>query len=188
MRGIPSAEFSIEGNPFPEFMSLVRRTKPTQCTLVPDTAATLTSDHGWNLAVDGVRLRPLIVELRELGIRVSLFMEPDAAQMEAAKSVGADRVELYTESYARASGTAEDARVLDRFVRAAEAAEQLGVGVNAGHDLNLENLKPFCAAVPGLREVSIGHALIAYSLDVGLRQAVSDYVEVLSGTGGGPSA
>jgi pyridoxine 5-phosphate synthase len=179
IRGRPKAEFNVEGNPVPEFISLVRQARPTQCTLVPDEAEALTSDHGWNLAADGARLRPLIQELQDIGIRVSLFMEPDASAMADAHCVEADRVELYTESYARACGTADDHAVLKQFVDAAGRAAQLGLGINAGHDLNLQNLRPFCAAVAGLHEVSIGQALIAHALEVGLRQAVNEYLEVM---------
>jgi pyridoxine 5-phosphate synthase len=179
LRGMPELEFNIEGNPFPDFISLVRQVRPTQCTLVPDAADVLTSDHGWDLAADGARLRPLIRELQDLGIRVSLFMEPDVTAMKAAKAVGADRVELYTEAYARAHGTDADAQVLERFARAGRTALEEGLGVNAGHDLNLQNLRPFCAAVAGVSEVSIGQALVSHALQVGLRQAVQDYLDVL---------
>lgn len=181
VKGRPGIELNIEGNPFPDFIELVRRSRPSQCTLVPDSVAVLTSDHGWDLVADGARLRPLIRELQQLGIRVSLFMEPDASQMQDAKAVGADRVELYTETYASACGTDRETAVPDRFVQAAAAAEDLGLGVNAGHDLSLQNLGLFCAKVPALREVSIGHALIAHAFDVGLRQAVDDYLQLLSG-------
>ena len=181
VKGRPGTELNVEGNPFPEFIELVRRTRPAQCTLVPDSVAVLTSDHGWDLVADGARLRPLIRELQQLGIRVSLFMEPDASHMRQAKAVGADRVELYTESYASACGTERETQILNRFVHAAAAAQDLGLGVNAGHDLSLQNLGRFCANVPGLHEVSIGHALIAHAFDVGLRQAVGEYLQVLSG-------
>jgi pyridoxine 5-phosphate synthase len=179
-RDTSKTEFNIEGNPFPEFIDLVRQVRPTQCTLVPDAADVLTSDHGWDLDTDGARLRPLIRHLQDLGIRVSLFMEPDLTAMEAAKAVGADRVELYTESYARAYGTDEDGQVLGRFVEAAQRARDVGLGVNAGHDLNLKNLRPFCAAVAGVNEVSIGQALVAHALEVGLGQAVRDYLKQLA--------
>jgi pyridoxine 5-phosphate synthase len=177
----PGTELNIEGNPFPEFIDLVRHTRPSQCTLVPDSVDVLTSDHGWDLVADGARLRPLIRELQELGIRVSLFMEPDASQMPVAKAVGTDRIELYTESYASACGTDRESEVLSRFIQAAATAQELGLGVNAGHDLTLQNLGRFCMKVPGLHEVSIGHALIAHAFDVGLRQAVDEYLQVLSG-------
>jgi pyridoxine 5-phosphate synthase len=174
------AELNIEGNPFPEFVALVRVAKPTQCTLVPDSVAALTSDHGWDLAADGARLRPLIEELQDLGIRVSVFLDPDIEQVERAAAIGADRIELYTEPYARAFETEQENAVLGSFGRAAQRAGEVGLGVNAGHDLSLKNLKLFCLNVPGLCEVSIGHALIGYALEVGLEAAVRDYCQIIS--------
>jgi pyridoxine 5-phosphate synthase len=188
VREKPGTELNIEGNPFPDFISLVRQTRPSQCTLVPDSVDVLTSDHGWDLVADGARLRPLIRELQDLGIRVSLFMEPDACQMQEAKAIGTDRIELYTESYASACGTDREFDVLNRFVHAAAAAQALGLGVNAGHDLNLQNLGLFCRKVPGLQEVSIGHALIAHAFDIGLGLAVGEYLQVLSGQDSGYAA
>jgi pyridoxine 5-phosphate synthase len=179
IRNSPGSELNVEGNPFPEFIELVRQTRPTQCTLVPDAQDVLTSDHGWNLTAEGGRLRPLISELQALGIRVSLFMETDTAQIELARVIGADRIELYTEPYARACGTAAESAQLQRFARAAQHAHAVGLGVNAGHDLNLENLGRFCAAVPQVLEVSIGHALISCSLELGLRGAVEAYLGIL---------
>lgn len=173
-------EFNIEGNPFHGLIDIARKFKPQQCTLVPDEAAAATSDHGWDLNRDGERLRPLIGELRALGIRVSLFMDPVAESMQAARDLGADRVELYTEPYARAfdAGTAE--KELARYAKAARAAAAAGLGVNAGHDLNQDNLPQFLAAVPGVLEVSIGHALIADALEHGLAQTVRDYLAAIA--------
>ncbi len=179
IRNSPGAELNVEGNPFPEFIDLVRRTRPAQCTLVPDAQDVLTSDRGWDLAADGERLRPLIDELKGLGIRVSLFMETGAAQIDRAQAIGADRIELYTAPYARACGAVAEKAQLRRFARAAEHAQQAGLGVNAGHDLSLENLGAFCEAVPRLLEVSIGHALISSSFELGLRNAVRAYLSVL---------
>jgi pyridoxine 5-phosphate synthase len=176
----PGAELNIEGNPFPEFLTLVRSTRPTQCTLVPDSTAALTSDHGWDLTADGSRLSPLIADLHDHGIRVSMFLEPETEQVERAAAIGADRIELYTEPYARAFATKQQESVLRSFRRAAQRAGEVGLGVNAGHDLNLQNLELFCASIPGLCEVSIGHALISYALEVGLETAVRDYCEVIS--------
>jgi pyridoxine 5-phosphate synthase len=179
IRNSPGSELNVEGNPFPEFIDLVRQTRPTQCTLVPDAQDVLTSDHGWDLTAEAERLRPLISELQSLGIRVSLFMETDAAQIELARVIGADRIELYTEPYARACGTAAELTELQLFAGAAQHAHSMGLGVNAGHDLNLENLGRFCAAVPRVLEVSIGHALISCSLELGLRGAVEAYLGIL---------
>jgi pyridoxine 5-phosphate synthase len=181
LRDAPGCELNVEGNPSPEFLDLVRRTKPTQCTLVPDAPDAITSDHGWDLEIDGPRLRSIIRELQERGIRVSLFVDPDPAQIGRAKEIGSDRIELYTESYARAHGTDRQDEVLELFARAAATAREVGLGVNAGHDLALDNLGLFCRTIPNVLEVSIGHALISYSLEVGLRQAVSDYRSALEG-------
>lgn len=178
LEATPSVEFNIEGNPFPKFMEIVRKVKPSQCTLVPDSPEVLTSDHGWNLDEDGQQLEPIIVELKECGIRVSLFMDADDAQIERAKEVGADRVELYTEPYAAAYNTDNAKTVFERYVQAARKAQEVGLAVNAGHDLNLENLGKFCS-IPNIAEVSIGHALISDALEVGLFNAVKAYVSIL---------
>jgi len=182
-----TVEFNIEGNPFsqvgkgyPGFMAIVRQAGPTQCTLVPDSPEQATSDHGWNLAKDGERLKPIIRELKDLGMRVSLFMDPVPDEMARATEACADRVELYTESYARAYAAGNVDEEFERYALAAEAAQQLGLGVNAGHDLNLENLGKFCS-IPGILEVSIGHALIADAMRMGLRKTVQEYLRVLSG-------
>jgi pyridoxine 5-phosphate synthase len=172
----PGVEFNIEGNPFHNLMDFVRELRPHQCTLVPDTEGQFTSDHGWDIAADAKRLRPLIDEAHSLGVRVSLFMDPVPEAMPAVKAVGADRIELYTESYARAFGTPREKEVLDRFTRTAVAAREAGLGVNAGHDLSQENLSRFLRAVPGVSEVSIGHALISDALELGYAAAVKAYL------------
>ena len=179
MKTWPEREFNIEGNPFQNLMGFVREFRPHQCTFVPDSEGQFTSDHGWNLAQDADRLRPLIAEAHSLGVRVSLFMDAEAAAMRAAKAVGADRVELYTEPYAAASGTPAEAAELVRFAQAAQAALAAGLGVNAGHDLSRDNLTAFLVAVPGVSEVSIGHALIADALELGYTATVQDYLRCL---------
>ncbi|MBE7419346.1 MAG: pyridoxine 5'-phosphate synthase [Ideonella sp.] len=175
LRQWPHAEYNIEGNPTHNLMAFVRELKPQQCTLVPDSAEQFTSDHGWSLPAEGERLRPLVAEARALGVRVSLFMDPLPEAMRHAAELGADRVELYTEAYARAHGTPQQASVLARYAEAAQAAQAVGLGVNAGHDLNRANLADFLRAVPGVLEVSIGHALIADALELGLAQTVREY-------------
>jgi pyridoxine 5-phosphate synthase len=175
----PQAEYNIEGNPFHNLMDFVRQVRPHQCTFVPDDASQATSDHGWVFPQDAERLAPLIAEARSLGVRVSLFMDPMPEAMKAVREIGADRVELYTESYARAHGKPEQAKVLCGFVATAEAALREGLGVNAGHDLNRDNLRDFLAAVPGVQEVSIGHALIADALELGLAETVRDYLRCM---------
>ena len=171
----PQAEYNIEGNPFHNLMPLVRALRPPQCTLVPDSTEQATSDHGWNLDADAARLRPLIAELKGLGVRVSLFMDPVPEAMRQARELGADRVELYTESYARAHGTPAQAERLAAYARAADAALAAGLGLNAGHDLNRANLGDFLRAVPGVQEVSIGHALIGDAIELGMAEAVRAY-------------
>ncbi|MEK0417302.1 MAG: pyridoxine 5-phosphate synthase PdxJ [Pseudomonadota bacterium] len=185
----PQAEFNVEGNPFHNLMDLLRDLHaagltPQQATLVPDSVEQATSDHGWNLTQDGERLRPLIAQLQAMGMRVSLFMDPQAPSMRMAKELGADRVELYTEAYARAHGTPQQPDVLAPYVAAAAAAQAVGLGLNAGHDLNRDNLPDFLRAVAGVQEVSIGHALCADALEFGLAQTVKMYQQCIRGVPG----
>lgn len=177
-------EFNIEGNPFlGEFMAHARATRPDQCTLVPDDPDQSTSDHGWDIAKYLDRLRPVVDELKSLGCRVSLFMDPDIQQIELVPRTGADRIELYTESYAvaHAQGGAAMEASYKQFAGAAACATGLGLGLNAGHDLNLDNLGSF-VTIPGILEVSIGHALIADALELGMAGAVGAYLSVLAET------
>jgi len=171
----PGIEFNIEGNPIHNLMDFVREFKPHQCTFVPDSESQFTSDHGWDFPADAGRLGPVIAQARELGVRVSLFMDPRPELMAAARAAGADRVELYTGRYAGAWGTPKQAAVLGEFRAAAAAAHTCGLGVNAGHDLNLDNLSEFLREVPGVSEVSIGHALIADALERGYGATVRAY-------------
>ncbi len=179
-----TVEFNIEGNPFTgKLMELLHELKPDQATLVPDEPGANTSDHGWNMQKNKERLEPVIKQLKDLGIRVSLFMDPDTAGIRIAKEIGADRIELYTEPYAGAFRTNENVeQMLERFAAAARFANEIGLGLNAGHDLNLKNLGKFCDAVPGILEVSIGHALIADALEMGLEKTVREYLKVLAQT------
>ena len=173
----PGREYNIEGNPTQNLMDFIREVRPAQATFVPDSEDQFTSDHGWDLAAPGTaaRLRPLIDECRALGVRGSLFMDADPAAMAAARALGADRVELYTEPWAAAWGTPGETAQLQRFAAAARAALAAGLGVNAGHDLNRDNLTPFLRGVPGVAEVSIGHALIADALELGYAETVRAY-------------
>ena len=173
----PRAEFNIEGNPFHNLMDFVRELRPHQATLVPDSETQSTSDHGWSFPEDAERLRPLIAETRALGVRVSLFMDPNPDMMTAAKAVGADRVELYTEGYAASRDTPRADAVLQLYVDAARAAQAAGLEVNAGHDLSRDNLTEFLRAVPAVREVSIGHAFVADSLELGYTAATREYLQ-----------
>ncbi len=176
LRNWPQAEFNIEGNPFHGLLELVRETRPTQCTLVPDEAGQSTSDHGWDLRRDANRLEPIVAEWKGMDVRVSLFMDADPASMELAAQLGVDRVELYTEPYAQAFGNAGQTAVVNRYAETSREAAHHGLGVNAGHDLNLANTPKFLQAVPGVLEVSIGHALIADALELGLAETVQRYL------------
>ena len=190
LKDFPSIEFNIEGNPFappqgsyPGFMSLIEQSRPEQCTLVPDSDAQLTSDHGFDLQHDGERLRPIIAQLQAWGCRVSLFMDPDCEHITIAKNIGADRIELYTGPYAEAcvdKNTAAINAQLQRHASACRHAAALGLGVNAGHDLNLDNLPALVEALPALAEVSIGHALMIDALQHGLANTIAAYKRTLS--------
>lgn len=180
----PNVEFNVEGNPFegamgnyPGFMALIEASLPDQCTLVPDGQSQLTSDHGFDLTQTGEQLKPVIEKLKQLNIRVSLFMDPDIEQIKLAKAIGADRIELYTGPYAAAMLEASENldELFQRYYDASAFASQIGLGVNAGHDLNLANLPRFCTC-PGLLEVSIGHALTVDALRMGMANAVDAYL------------
>jgi pyridoxine 5-phosphate synthase len=179
LKAWPDREFNIEGNPFHNLMDFVRKVRPHQATFVPDSEGQFTSDHGWSFPADAPALRPLIDECHALGVRVSLFMDADPTAMAAAKAVGADRVELYTEPYAAAWGGPQQVAQLARFAAAAQAALNVGLQINAGHDLNRENLGIFLGTVPGVREVSIGHALIADALELGYSATIKDYLRCM---------
>jgi pyridoxine 5-phosphate synthase len=178
---VKTVEFNLEGNPLEvSFMEIVRQVKPTQCTLVPDTPDTFTSDSGWDLTKDRERLIPIVQELHNLGSRVSLFMDADVQQISLVPDTGAERIELYTEPYATAYRENQNLdAVWQQFADAAKKAQSLGLGVNAGHDLNLDNLAKFCT-IPGILEVSIGHALTAEALEMGFAQTVKEYLKILA--------
>lgn len=198
---LSKAEFNIEGNPFDEnglFLELVREVRPAQCTLVPDSPDQPTSDHGFDIAADGARLKPVIAGLRALGIRISVFMDADNLEgIRALADLGANRIELYTEPYAAAfeaartialstaatpTGSSAESKLdqsVEEFARAARTAAEVGLGINAGHDLSLENLPRFLNHVPNVLEVSIGHALIGEAIFRGLEQTVRDYLAVI---------
>jgi pyridoxine 5-phosphate synthase len=175
-------EYNIEGYPSPDFVALIEEVRPHQVTLVPDAPDQHTSDHGWDLARQAGALRPLVRALKSSGARVSLFMDPDPGSIAMAATAGADRIELYTGPYAHAFACGEAAPLLRRYVDAAKAAEEAGLGVNAGHDLNLDNLPTFCHAIPQLAEVSIGHAITADALRLGFPAAVGAYLRAIRRT------
>ena len=175
----PDREFNIEGNPMHNLMGLVEKFRPQQVTFVPDGQGQFTSDHGWRFPQDAQALRPLIAQAQAWGARVSLFMDAEPDSMVFAKEVGANRVELYTEPYAAAYGQTSQAHVLAQFKVTALAAQAVGLQVNAGHDLNLHNLRDFVQAVPDVKEVSIGHALLADALEMGYSKTVQAYLNCL---------
>jgi pyridoxine 5-phosphate synthase len=178
LRAVVTTEFNIEGNPSREFLDLVLANPPHQCTLVPDADHQLTSDHGWDTVRDQARLREVAQALHGKGIRVSVFVDPIPAMVEGAKAAGADRVEFYTGPFAHDFLSNQSAAVRP-YTEAAHVANALGIGINAGHDLNLENLRYFKAHCPQLLEVSIGHALIADALYYGLENTVRMYLRQL---------
>ncbi len=173
-----STEFNIEGNPIPSFIDLVLEARPAQVTLVPDGPDVLTSNAGWDTLRNREFLKRVADRFHEAGIRVSIFVDPDPEQVRGAVQCGADRVELYTEAYARNYHTDREAAIAP-YVKAAEAARDCGLGLNAGHDLDLENLAFFSERIPWLDEVSIGHALISDALYLGLEETVRRYQQCL---------
>jgi pyridoxine 5-phosphate synthase len=179
VKSYPGAEFNIEGNPFHAYMEFARDVRPTQCTLVPDAPDAFTSNQGWDLRRDGERLRPVIETLKSYGCRVSIFMDADPEMIALAPAVGADRIELYTEPFAARFAASEGDDAIRPFAAAGARAHELGLGINAGHDLNRENLPFFLHHLPGVLEVSIGHALIADALELGLAETVRQYLRAI---------
>jgi len=171
-------EFNIEGNPTADFIKLVLEIVPAQVTLVPDNPGQLTSDHGWDTEKHKEELKEIIAVFHRSGIRTSIFLDPDVRMVEHDRETGTDRIELYTESYAREYADNRE-NAIQLFIKAAKVAQKHGIGLNAGHDLNLENLKYFAANIPGLLEVSIGHALICDALYFGLENAIQLYLRQL---------
>jgi pyridoxine 5-phosphate synthase len=180
MKDWPGREFNIEGNPTQNLLGFIETYQPHQCTFVPDGEDQFTSDHGWHLEQDAERLRPLILQAKACGTRVSLFVDAIAPSMPLAKMLGADRVELYTEPYARAYAAGPAAAQLNVYAQAAQAAHAAGLGVNAGHDLNRDNLAAFLRACQVVAEVSIGHALIADALELGYEATVKAYLATIT--------
>lgn len=179
LKELVTTEFNIEGNPEPAFMDLVTEVRPTQATLVPDAVDQLTSNHGWDTHANLDKLTLIIRRLQTAGIRVSVFVDPNPEMVEYAKKAGADRVELYTGPYAELYDSDPEAAIA-MYRPAAEKAHELGMGMNAGHDLNLRNLRAFVQAFPWTDEVSIGHALIADALYLGIEETIKQYRYALS--------
>jgi len=176
----PGKELNIEGNPSEDFMNLVLDVKPHQCTLVPDDPNQITSDHGWDLHNDLNFVKTTVDRINDAGIRSAIFMDPTASDMELAYQSGTTRVELYTENYAQSYGKSDNDEVLSQYEQTARAAQSLGVQINAGHDLNLDNLENFLLTVPNVLEVSIGHAITIESLNYGFDTTLHKYLEIIS--------
>jgi pyridoxine 5-phosphate synthase len=179
IRGQPGVELNVEGEPSERFIEVVLETRPHQCTLVPDAPEQLTSDHGWDVLANSERLEGVIARLQGVGIRVSLFLDPVLEQVTAAAETRADRIELYTAAYAEAFETRDPSAVVARYRDAARRASDLGLGVNAGHDLNLENLGFFLEHVPNVLEISVGHAFVCESFDFTLEGTHARYLAIV---------
>lgn len=178
LNDVVTTEFNIEGNPIPKFMELVNSIKPTQVTLVPDSVDVLTSNKGWDTIAHKDYLKSIIKKLKIAGIRTSIFVDPDVSMVESAKEIGTDRIELYTETYAKEYLNSPE-KAIAPFIKAAEKAVQLNLGINAGHDLSLDNINYFSKHIPNLLEVSIGHALICESLYLGFENVIPMYLQRL---------
>lgn len=175
-------EFNIEGYPSPEFVKMIQEVRPAQCTLVPDPPHVLTSNAGWDVHNKQAFLQEVIAEIKKAGVRTSIFMDPADRKnfsLEEIKSTGTDRIELYTEAYAKSFSTGNYKEVLESYSTFAKEVSYLGIGINAGHDLNLENLKTFVTEVPNVLEVSIGHALVCDSLYYGFKETIARYLDCL---------
>lgn len=179
LQSYDDVEFNIEGYPGSDFLELVTQVKPDQCTLVPDAPEQLTSDHGWDVQLHARQLKEVLSRLGDAGIRTSLFLDPSLSQLESVAELGSDRIELYTEEYAANFGKPRQQEVTEKYLAAAERAVELGIGLNAGHDLNLQNL-PLFLSIPGILEVSIGHALVVESIQQGLANVVRQYLAITS--------
>jgi pyridoxine 5-phosphate synthase len=178
LKPVVYTEFNIEGNPIPKFVDMVLSIKPTQVTLVPDTVDAITSNAGWDTIKNKDFLTEIISEFKRNNIRTSIFLDPDLNQVEGAKATGTDRIELYTEAFAHQYSLGNEEAIMP-YIKCAELSNELGLGVNAGHDLSLDNIKFFKENIPGLLEVSIGHALISESLYLGIENVVQMYLHKL---------
>lgn len=180
LKPVVYTEYNIEGNPNPKFVDMVLKIKPTQVTLVPDAVDALTSNAGWDTITNKDFLVDVIKQFQEEGIRTSIFVDPKLKQIEGAKATGTDRIELYTEAFAHQYSLG-NTKAIEPYTKCAELANSLGLGVNAGHDLSLDNIQFFQQNIPGLLEVSIGHALVSESLYLGIENVVNMYLNKLKG-------
>ena len=179
LKPVVYTEFNIEGNPIPKFIDMVLNAKPTQVTLVPDSIDAITSNAGWDTLKHKDFLTEVITEFNNNGIRTSIFLDPVLEQVEGAKATGTDRIELYTEEFAHQYGLGNE-KAIEPYTKCAEKANEIGLGVNAGHDLSLDNIRFFKENIPGLLEVSIGHALISESLYLGIENVIQMYLRKLN--------
>jgi pyridoxine 5-phosphate synthase len=177
LKGYPGVELNIEGYPSRDYMTLIEDIRPDQCTIVPDSIDQLTSDHGWDIKKDKVFIREIINSIKEAGCRASIFVDPNIDQIKLVPETGTDRIELYTESYASSFSTPASDHIFKKYKASAETAQELGIGVNAGHDLNLKNLSKFLE-IDGIIEVSIGHALTIECIEIGMKEVIKRYLEI----------
>jgi pyridoxine 5-phosphate synthase len=181
LQDYPDVEYNIEGYPSADFMKIIRQTKPDQCTLVPDGVNQVTSDHGWDMTKHQKRISELAVEIGDYGVRSAVFLDPEVHQVELVAQTGVDRIELYTEEYASFYDTKEQQMVLQKYQLAARKAQELGLGVNAGHDLDSQNLAKFLT-IPAILEVSIGHVLTIECIEQGMPSVVKKYLDICKGS------
>jgi len=177
LKDYPDVELNIEGYPSRDYIALIEDIRPDQCTIVPDSIDQLTSDHGWDIKRDKKFIREIISSIKNAGCRASIFVDPDQDQIKLAPETGTDRIELYTESYASSFGTPASDRVFNKFKASAQIAQEMGIGVNAGHDLNLRNLSKFLE-IDGILEVSIGHALTVECIEIGMKEVINRYLGI----------
>lgn len=177
LRDNKDVEFNVEGYPSKQFLALIEQVRPTQCTLVPDAPDQLTSDHGWDLTKDAEFVKSTCEYINSLGVRSAIFLDPDTDQVELASKVSTNRIELYTESFASAHGTNKQDKIWQRYLQAAKKAQELGLEVNAGHDLDLQNLGDFLR-IDGILEVSIGHVLTIECIEQGMPSVMKQYLEI----------
>jgi pyridoxine 5-phosphate synthase len=177
LKDYPHVELNIEGYPSRDYMTLIEDIRPDQCTIVPDSINQLTSDHGWDIKKEKVFIREIIISIKNAGSRASIFVDADIDQIKLAPETGTDRIELYTESYAASFGTPASDHIFKRYKASAETAQEMGIGVNAGHDLNLNNLSRFLE-IDGIIEVSIGHALTVECIEIGMKEVINRYLGI----------
>ena len=177
LQNFPDVEYNIEGYPSKDFIQIIRETQPTQCTLVPDGSNQITSDHGWDLGKHQQKISKLATELNTYGVRSAVFLDPSMQHVKLAAQTGIDRIELYTEEFASTYGSSQQQEVMGKYIQASALAQKLGLGVNAGHDLDLDNLATFLQ-IDNILEVSIGHALTIESIEQGMSTVVQKYLDI----------